>query len=329
MFADAFLSTVGPSVTILSDTFEMSNTLLATNLLSLLCTSYCIYLYLRVASIRRFPSSMLFYKVCVGCVMAATFLILELRKRTPIDQNQACTMYLSFLTAFTLSASLFWFFSLILNFWFSARNPFVRPQNKLKLYHLVTWSLSFVFGCITATDYGYREDFGLCWNRETGDVINWRNWVGYFGWVVFFLFTGVYLVVKGRWSLSRTQTITSQHRKKIIQKTTTYLMVYSCLLCAIFVPFGYINLTERDQGIVQSRVSLSLSLYLSLYLSMFKCMYMYMYMNDPNDPNNPNNSTGMAVLVRHYGRLNGHCGRLDVHLHPLSDPAASMESQTS
>ena len=78
------------SFILIADSLDISNTAIICNTLSLIASAGCMFLYLRFSSLRRFPSVLVFWKVCVGFFMAITFLTLELRKRSPMMQSEAC-----------------------------------------------------------------------------------------------------------------------------------------------------------------------------------------------------------------------------------------------
>lgn len=241
-----------------TDSNTVADTLIITNSISLGLCLIAIFLYLRVAGVRRFPSVIIFYRLIIMAGLSINFLLLELRKKQFKNSDLACNFMIAFITQLGLGSALGYFFVLILNFYFSVTNPFVHPAAKLPLYNAGVMAISVSLALVTAFNSGYREDFSLCWNAPTEFTYNWSNWVTYFCWVIGLGCLGTYLLIHTCTRFTSNIDLTSASRVQILKETKYYIFVFSVYFFAAGIPFAYLNSTSTG-GVLQENVEVALA----------------------------------------------------------------------
>lgn len=144
--------------------------------------------------------------------------------------SQACNGAVTFITQFTLMASLNWYLVMAANFYFSISNPFVKPQSKTVLYHVGCWSVAALTAVVAATNSGYRDDYRLCWVQKTSSGLNAYNWGLYFAWIACFAVVCGAILVWGWWKLRSNSLFadrTIATRQETLRQTKIYVMVFT------------------------------------------------------------------------------------------------------
>ena len=73
-----------------ADNNDVSNAIILSNVISMIFCFAAIFLFLRFASLRRFPSIIVLFRLVIFLFMQSNYLVLEIRKRSLQDQEQAC-----------------------------------------------------------------------------------------------------------------------------------------------------------------------------------------------------------------------------------------------
>jgi len=149
---------------------------------------------------RRFPSNLVFWRTTMDCMFALQFIWLNGWQLQGAHGDMACNATISFLTQFSLMASLCWYVLMAVNFYFSISDPFSRPAAKTRIYHVLSWSAASISAFVAALLSGYRPDFKLCWIRNTLGV-NLGNWVLYWFPLVVSTILCIVLLMMGLWNL--------------------------------------------------------------------------------------------------------------------------------
>jgi len=228
----------------------LSYVFLGTGLASFICSLCVVVLFLGYPSLQKFPSSIVFIRSLVDLVFSMETVALSI---TQIAGNleSVCNGGLAFLTQFCLIASLNWYFALTLNFHFSISNPFRKPEAKMRYYHIFSWGVAVVTGIITATNYGFRPDLQLCWNKKYDDVVNIWNWAGYFVWLVLFSFISVVLFIRGQRRLKSSQLLVTEARRQALIQTRTYVAIFTIYWGVAGILWALVYWSTKNAQIVQ------------------------------------------------------------------------------
>jgi len=141
-----------------------------------------------------------------------------------------CNPAITFITQFSLMASLGWYVVMAINFYFSISNPFKKPSAKIKKYHVATWTIAAISAFIAAAHSGYREDYRLCWIEKVANGANAWNWVLYWSWLILSATICVGILIYGIRKLKKEPKFareTLARRKETLWQTGVYTLVFT------------------------------------------------------------------------------------------------------
>lgn len=223
---------------------------------SALGCSTLIYYYIKYPILRRFPSNLVFWRTVVDLIFALQFIWLNGWAVHTIVGEAACNGSVAFITQFSIMASLDWYMVMAVNFYFSIENPFVRPQSRTKIYHIVSWGWAFVTAVFASFLFGYRDDFHLCWIKKVSTGINYGNWVAYFIWIALFAILCLVILLYGQRKLSqdggRLFDVTLSKRKETLRQTRIYILVFTFYWMIAAVIWFLVFITSQNYEVIQT-----------------------------------------------------------------------------
>lgn len=134
---------------------------------------------------REFPANLVFYRALCDLLFAGCNIYVNAWAQEDVLNSKMCNGAVAFFTQLSFFGSLCWYFVMALNNFLTVRYPFQNPSSRSKLYHAFAWAASLTTAAITASNYGYREDFKLCWHIKTHGINPYNLflahlWIGLF-----------------------------------------------------------------------------------------------------------------------------------------------------
>eukprot|EP00753_Platysulcus_tardus_P018111 PLAT6720.1.p1 GENE.PLAT6720.1~~PLAT6720.1.p1 ORF type:complete len:725 (+),score=331.91 PLAT6720.1:15-2189(+) len=211
-----------------------------------------IYTYIKYKSLRRHPSSLLFYRAIFDLIFAVAFIEVLLPS---IDCSSTLGVIVTFLTQMTGLGSEIWYLLMSVDLLLSITNPFTNYKSNRRLYTASAFLISALSGFIlvTSPNGAGRSVLGVCWTRNVQGEFNPYNWSLFFAPLFLIYLFCLWLLVFVRRQLKGGLAATYESRQEVIVNGRRSVIAFTVYWIIAGIMYGILYfLGDSDRATASS-----------------------------------------------------------------------------
>ena len=200
---------------------------------------------------RSHPSVFIFFRSAVDVGYSLVIIVSSLFS-SHLQQSGACIL-LSPLVQFCLSASESWYAVLCFDLILLLCNPFWRPAERYKFYHIFVWLISLLSAVLISilNVSGYRDSLELCWIRKSDSDINKVAWlIIYIPTAIYYIFA-IVTIIFAMTRLRRTSNIKSGQlglHERTLYNSMRYVIAFTLYWSGAGIIWAFISVDQTDNN---------------------------------------------------------------------------------